>query len=97
MKNKVLVALTVLLVASAGFTAGLTKLRRATARWLCAGTFASLGVLVQIPAVSRLMNLRPLHGTDWALVAVAFVVTGMVTLGLASHLKGRPGRPAGRL
>jgi len=81
-------ALTVLLVASAGFTTGLTKLRQATARWLCAGTLASLGVLVQIPAVSRLLNLRPLHGTDWALVAVAFVVIGMVTLALASRLRG---------
>jgi Ca2+-transporting ATPase len=80
-------ALSVLLVASAGITTGLTKLRRATARWLVVGTLLSLGVLVQIPVVSRLLNLRPLHGTDWALVAVAFAVIGMLTLVLASRLR----------
>lgn len=90
-------ALAVLLVASAGFTAGLTGLRQATPRWLCAGTLVSLGLLVQIPAVSRWVNLRPLHGTDWALVAVAFVVTGLMTHGLASRLKGRLDRPAAGL
>lgn len=80
-------ALTVLLVASAGITAGLTKLRQATARWLVVGTLVSVGVLVQVPAVSRLLNLRPLHGADWALVVVAFTVIGFVTLGLASRLR----------
>lgn len=80
-------ALAVLLVASAGITTGLTKLRQANARWLVIGTLASLGVLVQIPAVSRWLNLRPLHGTDLALVAVAFAVIGLVTLGLASRLR----------
>ncbi len=80
-------ALAVLLVASAGITTGLTKLRQSTARWLVASTLASLGVLVQIPAVSRWLSLRPLHGTDWALVAVAFAATGLLTLGLASRLR----------
>jgi Ca2+-transporting ATPase len=80
-------ALTVLLVGSAGITTGLTKLRQATARWLVVGTLASLGMLVQMPAISRLLNLRPLHATDWALVAFAFAVTGMLTLGLASRLR----------
>jgi Ca2+-transporting ATPase len=80
-------ALTVLLVASAGFTTGLTKLRQATARWLVVGTLVSLGVLIQVPAGSRLLNLRPLHGADWALVAVAFAMIGMATLGLASRLR----------
>ena len=80
-------ALTVLLVASAGITTGLTKLRQATARWLVVGTLVSLGVLVQIPVASRLLNLRPLHGVDWALVAAAFAVIGALTLGLASRLR----------
>jgi Ca2+-transporting ATPase len=82
-------ALAILLVASAGITTGLTKLRQATARWLVVGTIASVGVLVQNPAVSPLMNLRPLHGADWALVALAFAVIGMVTFGLASRLRHR--------
>jgi Ca2+-transporting ATPase len=80
-------ALTVLMVASAGITVGLTRLRQVTARRLVFCTFASLAVLVQVPAVSRLLNLRPLHGADWALVAVAFAVIGMLTLGLASRLR----------
>ncbi|PNG52339.1 MULTISPECIES: cation-transporting P-type ATPase [unclassified Variovorax] len=83
-------ALTVLLAASAAITTGLTKLRQATARWLVVGTLASLGMLVQIPVASRLLNLRPLHGDDWAMVAIAFAVVGMATLGLASRLRHHP-------
>lgn len=83
-------ALSVLLAASAGITVGLTKLRQATARWLVVGTLTSLGMLVQIPAASRLLNLRPLHGNDWSLVAVAFTVIGMLTLALASRLRLHP-------
>jgi P-type Ca2+ transporter type 2C len=33
------------------------------------------------------LNLRPLHGTDWALGALAFVVIGLTTLGLAARLR----------
>jgi P-type Ca2+ transporter type 2C len=44
-------------------------------------------VLVQIPAVSRSLNLRPLHGTDWALATVAFAVNSKATLGLALRLR----------
>lgn len=80
-------ALTVLLVASAGITASLTRLHQAMARWLVVSTLASVGVLVQIPALSQLLSLRPLHGADWALVVVAFALTGLVTLGLASRLR----------
>ena len=76
-----------LLVARAGVTTGLTKLRQAAARWIVVGTLTSLGMLVQIPAFSRTLNLRPLHGSDWALVALAFVVVGLTTLGLAAQLR----------
>jgi Ca2+-transporting ATPase len=79
-------ALAMLLAASAGFTAGLTRLRRAAAGWLVAGTLASLFVLVQVPVTGSLLNLRPLHAGDWALVALAFIVTALATLGLASRL-----------
>ena len=83
-------ALSVLLTASAGITAGLTKLRHAAARWVVGGTLVSLGALVQIPALSRLANLRPLHGTDLAWVALVFVVTALLAFGLAARWKPRP-------
>lgn len=83
-------ALSMLVVASAGFTAGLTRLRQAAARWLVAGTLASLGVLVQVPALSRLLNLRPLHGADWALLALAFLTLGLLAVGVVSRMAHRP-------
>jgi Ca2+-transporting ATPase len=83
-------ALAVLLMAGAGITAGLTRLRQAVSRWLVFVTLASLGVLVQIPTASRWLNLRPLHGSDWALAAMAFAVIGMGTLGLASRIRRHP-------
>jgi Ca2+-transporting ATPase len=83
-------AFSMLLVVSAGITAGLTGLRQAAARWLVAGTLASLGVLVQVPAISRILNLRPLHGADWALLAIAFAAIGLLALAVASRLRHRP-------
>lgn len=83
-------AFSMLLVISAGITAGLTRLRHAAARWLVAGTLASLGVLVQVPAISRILNLRPLHGADWALLAIAFAAIGLLALAVASRLRHRP-------
>lgn len=80
-------ALTVLLVASAGITAALTRLRQAPARWLVAGTLASVGMLVQVPAASHLLHLRPLHGADWALVLGTLCVVGPAIFGLASRLR----------
>lgn len=82
-------ALAVLLAASAGITGGLTRLRQATARWLVAGTLASLAVFVQVRAISRLLDLRPLHGADWALVALLASLIAAMTFILASHLKRR--------
>ncbi len=84
-------ALSVLLAASAGITVGLTKLRQATARWLVAGTLASLGVLVQVPLFSRLLNLRPLHGADWALVAGVFAASAVAAALVAARLNRQPG------
>ncbi len=83
-------AMTVLLVASAAITTGLTKLRQASARWLVLGTLAPLVVLVQVPPVSRWLNLRPLHASDWGLAALVFVIIGMATLGLAFRLRKHP-------
>jgi Ca2+-transporting ATPase len=49
-------------------------------------TLASLGALVQIPLLSRLLNLRPLHGADWALVAAAFAASVGIALAVGSRL-----------
>lgn len=81
------VAIAVLLLASAGSTAGLTRLRRPTPGWLIIGTLASIGVLVQVPAISRLLDLAPLHGADWAVAAAAFIVVAVASLALASRLR----------
>jgi Ca2+-transporting ATPase len=79
-------ALSVLLTASAGITAGLTRMRQATARWLVVGTLASLGALVQIPTLSRLLSLRPLHGADGALLVAVFAASAVITLAVAARL-----------
>lgn len=83
-------ALCMLQATSAGATTGLTRLREGAARWLVIATLASLGMLVQIPLLSRLLHLRPLHAADWALVAAAFAVSVAITLLLASRLNRRP-------
>lgn len=80
-------ALALLLAASAAVATGLTTLHLATARWLVAGTLLSTVLLIQVPLLSRLLNLAPLHGSDWALVAGAFAVTALLTLGLAARFR----------
>ena len=81
-------ALGVLLAASAGFTAGLAGLRRASPRWLVAGTLLSLGLLVQVPAASAWLGLRPLHPADWGLVGLAFVLTAVAGRAQAASMRG---------
>ena len=86
-------ALSVLLAASAGVTTGLTRLREAAARWLVVATLASVGAFVQVPLLSRMLNLRPLHAVDWVLVATAFAASVAITLSLAPRLNRT--RPTG--
>jgi Ca2+-transporting ATPase len=83
-------ALSVLLAVSAGVTSGLTRLREVAARWLVVATLASVGALVQIPWLSRLLHLRPLHAADWALVAAAFAASVTLTLLVDSRLNPHP-------
>jgi len=83
-------AMSVLMAVSAGLTVGLTKLRQATPRWLVAGTLVLLGVLVQIPVLSRLLNLRPLHAADWALVAGVLAVSAVAAALVAARLNRQP-------
>ena len=79
-------ALAMLVVASAAITAGLSRLHQATPRWIATATLASLVVMVQVPPISRLLNLSPLHAADWAIVAVSGVLVALTTRGLAVRM-----------
>ncbi len=89
-------ALALLMAFSAAVVSGLTGLRRPAARWAAIGTLASSVLLVQWPATSRLLGLTPLHPSDWAWVAAAFVAAVGATAGLARGLKSCTACKAGR-
>lgn len=73
-------ALVLLVLTSAAITAVLTRLRTPAARWVVAATLASAVLLVQWPWASQLLQLRPLHASDWM---VALVAAGWPALGSA--------------
>ena len=73
-------AMAVLLAASTGFTAGLSRLRGSAVRLIVCLTLGSLIAFVQIPTLSALLNLRPLHLADWLLAMVAFFFAFMMAL-----------------
>jgi len=79
-------AMTMLVVTSAGIAIGLTRLRRAASRWIVLGTLASLGLLVQVPIISRLLNVSPLHASDWGLVAAVLMLVSVASYMMASWL-----------
>lgn len=68
-------AMVVLTFASAGITAGLSALRGLTAKAVVALTVLSSVVFVQVPTLSRVMHLAPLHLDDW--------IIGSMTAGVA--------------
>lgn len=80
-------AIAVLLVSSAGITSGLTRLRRTAARWLVFGTLLSLVLGIQLPGLSHLLNLQPLHASDWMLVTLAFFASMLLSMVVSSRLK----------
>jgi len=77
-------ALAVLLMASVGVTAGLTRWRGAASRWLGIATVASVVLAIQVPVVGRVLNLRPLHGSDWLLVVLASALTAWLVRALVA-------------
>ena len=62
----------------------------ASGGWWVVATLASVGMLVQIPLLSRLLHLRPMHAADWALVASVFAAPVAITLLVASRLTRHP-------
>jgi len=79
-------AMSMLVVTSAGIAIGLTRLRRAASRWIVLGTLASLGLLVQVPVISQFLNVSPMHVSDWGFVAAVLVLVGAASLMTASWL-----------
>lgn len=70
-------ALSMLLVAGAGITTGLTRLSQSSPRWLVAGTLLSVLVLVQTPSISNALSLQPLHLKDGILIMAVFVAVAL--------------------
>ncbi len=79
-------ALVVLTLSSAAITSALSALRGRTAKTICAVTLVSAIAFVQVPWLSRLMHLMPLHLDDWLIGLVAAGVSVLPLLG-ASALK----------
>ncbi len=74
------IALAVLVVASVTITGSLSGLKTWTAQIIVAAAVTSLILLVQVPALARLVHLRPLHLADWAIAAAAGVASGGLSL-----------------
>ncbi len=77
------VALATLTLGSAFLAAALSRLRTVTAWTVVALTVTSTVVLVQVPALARLLHLAPLDAGDWA-VALAGAAPPLLPLGLAT-------------
>ena len=78
-------ALAVLTTTSAVLTAALSRLRDWMARGVAAATVMLSAGLIQIPALSRLLHLQPLHLDDWALAVAAATLVGLPVLLRVRH------------
>lgn len=74
-------ALVVLTLASAATTAVLSRLRGVTAGTVIGLTVLSAVVFVQVPVLSRLMHLTPLHIDDWLIGVVGASLATLPLLG----------------
>ena len=84
-------ALVVLTCASAGITAGLTRLRTRAARAMVAATLVLSWLLVQTPWLAPLLHLRALDVHDWVLA-----LAGGGVAGILAWSQSWWGRPFGR-
>lgn len=80
-------ALGLLTAASAAFVAGLSGLRQPVARGLVLVTLVAALLLIQWPASSALLELRPLHASDWALIGAAALLLAALSRLLARSLR----------
>ncbi len=72
-------AMVALIIASATATAGLSRLRSRMSAIVILCSIASLLLLVQVPGLAALVQLRPLHLDDWALSAAAGAIAGAIS------------------
>ena len=80
-------ALLVLVVASAGVTVSLGRLRTLAARLVPLASLVSAGIALGVPGLAAALQLQPLHADDWMLAAAAGAVIGAVAA--LFHARGR--------
>ena len=80
-------AMASLLIASGAMMISLTRLRSTASRVIVAFTLTSLALLVQVPILSQLLHLRPLHGLDWLIAAAGGLSVGAAAHFLAAQLR----------
>lgn len=75
-------ALVALTFASAAITSILSLLKTRVSRVVVAATLALTILLVQTPALARLLDLRPLHPDDWAVAILGGLAAVLLPLGI---------------
>src|SRR5690606_33902541 len=85
-------ALSIQLLCAVAFIAALSGLRQPAPRWIAAATLASL-LLVQVPASSAWLHLRPLHLADWGIALLAAALAGTGARMLLRLMQPRPATP----
>lgn len=75
-------AIVALVFASAAITAGLSGLRTRAARTATLLTALSALAIAQIPALAKLLHLRPLHADDWLIPLLAAAVAVLVAVAI---------------
>jgi Ca2+-transporting ATPase len=73
-------AMAILTFASAGCTAAISRLRSRMALFVVTSTMVASAALIQIPPISTLLNLQPLHWDDWVLVLLGTAVPASLLL-----------------
>jgi Ca2+-transporting ATPase len=87
-------ALAILIFSSSGVTAGLSRLRNRAALGLAAGAVISAIIIIQLPLVSQLLHLSPLHAGDWFIAAASGVAAALLSAVLVRKRGGQPATAA---
>ena len=81
------IAMGSLVCISAAVTIVLSKLATRTARTIVAVELATLVLFVQVPFLSSLVQLKPLHLADWAIVAGTGILAATLTMIFAATMR----------